>query len=28
MGLGDRNGLGMKLQRGPVIGAKFEDGDP
>jgi len=28
MGLGDRNGLGMKLQRGPVIGAEFEDGDP
>jgi hypothetical protein len=24
----DRNGLGMKLQRGPVIGAEFEDGDP
>jgi hypothetical protein len=22
------NGLGMPLQRGPVIGAEFEDGDP
>jgi hypothetical protein len=22
------NGLGMPLQRGPVVGAEFEDGDP
>jgi hypothetical protein len=28
IGQRDRNGLGMKLQRGPVIGAQFEDGDP
>ena len=28
IGQRDRNGLGMKLQRGPVIGAEFEDGDP
>jgi hypothetical protein len=28
IGQRDRNGLGMPLQRGPVIGAEFEDGDP
>jgi hypothetical protein len=28
IGQRDRNGLGVPLQRGPVIGAEFEDGDP
>jgi hypothetical protein len=28
IGQGDGNGPGMLLERGPVIGAKFEDGDP
>jgi hypothetical protein len=27
IGQGDGNGLGMPLQRGPVIGPEFEDGD-
>jgi hypothetical protein len=28
IGQRDRNGVSMPLQRGPVIGAEFEDGDP
>jgi hypothetical protein len=28
IGQGAENGLGMLLQRGPVIGAEFEDRDP
>jgi hypothetical protein len=28
IGQGDGNGLGMLLEREPVIGAEFEDGDP